>query len=260
MPMRGVLLLGLAAFWVIAALPASAGPEIPAAAINEQAKLLGKERVSYLLRQIDLTEEQATQAQGLIDSILPERTHPSPPDPEEVRRVWTELEKAKEAGNQEKVKALTKQLQQLGQDTTGDAEFFLNMESHLTDDQKKKLEQARARLERNPSGALRPVDLLQAARDFDLTEQQQRQLIEAFLATRNQLGPILRPSQDLKLRMINSLADAIRALLAPEQIANFEHRMRALRPDLVGRGLRVHVPEVLPEGVPTGEEAKPVGD
>ncbi len=253
-------LFALTALGITVALPVRAGPEIPEAAIDERASLAGEKKVRYLLRQVDLTEEQATHARGLIDSILPRRARPAPPDPDEVRRTWAELEQAKETGDQEKVDALVKQLRQMGRETTGDSEFFMNMEPLLTDEQKHKLDQARARLERNPSGALRPVDLLRAARELDLTEQQQRQLLDAFLEARKHLGPNLRPSTELKLQMINFFAHEIRTFLTPEQLAKFEYRIRALRPDLLDRGLRVQLSETAPDAPPAEEELKPVGD
>ncbi|MFQ5807872.1 MAG: hypothetical protein ACE5I3_15610, partial [Phycisphaerae bacterium] len=90
---------------------------------------------------------------------------------------------------------------------------------------------------------------------------QQRALLDAFAATRKQLGPILRPSADLKLRMINSLADLIRALLMPDQVAGFEQRVYALRPDLVDRGLRVQGPaEFVPDEPAADEQIKPTDD
>jgi hypothetical protein len=242
------------------ALPALAGPQIPGAAIDERVKLAGEKKVRYLLRQSDLTEEQAAQAQALIDSVLPKQARPTPPNPDEVRRIWTELEQAREAGDQSKVDALTRELRQIGHETPGDAEFFASLEPLLTDEQKVKLEEARARLERNPSGALRPVDLLQAARRLDLDEPQQGKLLEAVLAARRQLGPVLRPSEELKLRMINSLADDIQALLTPDQLDKLEHRLRALRPDLIDQGLRVRMPQLSPDEPPTGDEDQPAED
>jgi hypothetical protein len=258
--MSRLSLFGWTLLWMIAAAPALAESEIPEAAIDEGARLLGADRVRYLLRQIDLTEEQATHAQGLIDSILPKHARPAPPDPDEVRRIWTELEQARAAGNQGKIDALTRELRQLGQETTGDSEFFTNMEPLLTDEQMNRLARARARLERHPSGALYPVDLLRTARELELAEQQKRRLLNAFLATRKQLGPVLRPSTELKLRMINFFAAEIRALLTPEQVVTFDHRIRALRPDLIDRGLRVRPPAPAGHEAGAAEEPKPVGD
>lgn len=258
--MYRVLLFGPVALGVIAVSPVLAGSEIPVAAIDERVRLPGAKKIGYLLRQLDLTEEQATHAQGLVDSIFAERSHPSPPDTNEVRRIWTELERAKEAGDQKRVDELTAQLQQISQNAAREAEFFVNMEPLLTEEQKNKLKEARARLERNPSGALRPVDLLRAACEFDLTKQQERQLLAAHLATRKQLGPILRPSRQLMLRMINSFADEIRALLTSDQVAKFEDRVRALRPDLIDQGLRVRATEGAASEAPAAEEAEAVGE
>jgi hypothetical protein len=243
MLMVRVLLFALAGLEIVAFTPAWAQPEFPAAAIDEKAKLLGETKTRYLLRQIDLTEEQATHARGLIDSILAEGNAPSDVNVDQVREIWTQLEQAKEAKDQEKVDELTKQLQRIGQQASGDADVFANLEPQLTDQQKQKLAQARARLEHLPSGALRPIDLIRAARSLNLTTQQERKLVQASIATREMLGPLQRPSVDLKLRMMTYLVGEIRALLTPDQAAQFEHRIRALRPDLVDEGLLVRTPE-----------------
>ncbi|MFQ5807920.1 MAG: hypothetical protein ACE5I3_15860, partial [Phycisphaerae bacterium] len=133
--MRRMFLFGLAAC-IGAASPTLAGPEIPATAIKKGPRLLGAKKICYLLRQLDLTEEQATGAQGLLDSIFPDRTRPSPPDTDEVRRIWTEIEKAKQAEDQARLDALTKQLQLMNPNFARDAEFFINLEPLLTDEQK----------------------------------------------------------------------------------------------------------------------------
>lgn len=258
--MRCVLPFGLSAFLMVAGLPALAGSEIPAAAIDENQRLLGAQRASYLLRQLDLTEEQATNAQGLIDTILTDLEGVRELDVDEVRRIWAEIEKARDAGNQERVQELAKLLQQMEDETTSDAEFLANIESQLTDQQKQTLGRARARLERNPSGSVRPIDLIRAARDLGLSEQQQRALVKASMATRQMLGASLKPNPKMKLEMINFLAGEIRTLLTQEQVPKFERRVRASRPDLVDRGLRVRMPQTSSAEAPPGQENQPAGD
>lgn len=238
--MRWVMLFALTAL-TVGALPALAGSEIPPAAIEQREKLIGEKKVRYLLRQLDLSEQQAAQAQGLIEAVFSGQ-EAAPPSVDRVREIWAEIEKAKKASDQEKVKALTKQLQQMGREVPQESEFFTKMESHLTDEQKKKLAQAQSRLERNPSGALRPIDLLRAALALDLTPQQRRAVIDAHGAVRKRLGPVLRPSASLRLELVNICVEEVRRLLAPQQRENFEHRARAMRPDLIEEGLRVTLP------------------
>jgi hypothetical protein len=255
--MRRVLLFTLAGLWAGSVWPAFAGPQIPAAAIDQKDRLLGAKRVRYLLRQLDLTEAQAARAQELLETTLVDAGD-APVNIDEVRKLWTQIERAKDAGNQDKVDALTQRLQRLGQDTAADADFFMNLEPSLTGVQKEMLEQARARLDRNPSGAVRPIDLMRAARRLDLTEEQQDKMRAARAAARKKIGPLLKLSGKLERELVNLYADEVRALLTPEQLLQFEYRVRALRPDLVDAGLRVSVPtESAPAAPAAGEQTAP---
>jgi hypothetical protein len=252
-----VLLFGLAALGTASVAPALAGPEIPAAAINRHANLLHKEKVTYLLRQLDLTEEQASHAEGLMESIILEQGAAPTIDLDKVRKLWTEIENYKAAGDQEKAEALIKELQQMGQDVAGGAEFFTNLEARLTDPQKQRLQQARARLERNPSGSIRPIDLLRAAWDLNPTEQQKRHLEEAHAALRKRIGPLLRFKDEFRVELVNFFADQLRSVLDPAQRAKFELRVSALRPDLIDQGVRVRLPENPPSETPPKPEDQP---
>ena len=244
--MRRVLLFGLAALGTLASAPAWAQRDFRGPALDEKAKLLGERKVRYLLRQIDLTPEQATYAQDLLAAMRPGEEDNQVVNVDEVREIWAELEEAKRAKDQEKIDALTKRLQEIGQGASEDTDLLAKLRSQLTDAQKQTLERAEARLEQDPSGALRPVDMLRAARSFPLNDEQQRKLREAALATNAMLGPILRPSMDLKLRMVRFLAGEIRALLTPDQVTEFDRRIQALRPDLIDEGLVVQVPATQP--------------
>lgn len=250
--MRRLMLPGIVVLWLAAVWPALAGAEIPEAALNDKTKLLGPRKAAYLMRQLDLTEQQAAHAQGLIDSILP-GDEQVPINVNEVRQIWKEIEQAKATNNQAKVDELTQQLQQMGKEATGDAEFYDNIAAQLTDAQKQKLAAARARLERNPSGALRPIDLLRAAWELNTTTEQIAQLRTAQEEMRKMLYPVLRPNLELKLKLINFIHDEARAILTPEQRAKWDLRVRALRPDLTDEGLRVKLPEPAQANPPADE-------
>jgi Spy/CpxP family protein refolding chaperone len=250
--MRRLMLPGTVVFWLVAVWPALAGPEIPEAALNDKAKLLGPKKAAYLMRQLDLTEQQAAHAQGLIDSILP-GDEQVPINVNEVRQIWKAIEQAKAADDQAKVDELTLQLQQMGKEATGDAEFYDNIAAQLTDEQKQKLAAAQARLERDPSGALRPIDLLRAAWELNPTTEQTTRLRAVQEEMRRMLYPILRPNLELKLKLINFIHDETRAVLTPEQRAKWDLRVRALRPDLIDQGLRVKLPEPAQTNPPADE-------
>ena len=67
--MHRFLIPGIAVCWLVMSLPALAEPQIPESALNEKARLSGPKKAAYLMRQVELTEQQAAHAQGLIESV-----------------------------------------------------------------------------------------------------------------------------------------------------------------------------------------------
>jgi len=221
---------------------ARADADLPASAVDTHEKLSGEKKVRYLLRQLDLTPEQEAVAQDLIAETFAGQEGPPPLSVDRVREIWKQIEEAKAANDQEKIDELTAQLKQMGRETPAETGFFPKLKPHLTAEQELRLIQAQARLERNPSGGVRPIDLLRIALQFDLTPQQRDAVRQAHQAARKRLGPVLRPSSSLRLELVNICAQRVRELLTPEQRREFERRLRALRPDLIDEGLRVTLP------------------
>jgi hypothetical protein len=212
-------------------------PIVPMAAVSESGKLTGKRRVLYLLRQLDLTVEQRDHARGLIRTIIDtgaERDFTL----EQVYALMAEMQEAEAANDEQRKQEISQQLRELGQPAAEHEEFFMNMESVLTDEQKALLVEARARLERNPSGALRPVDVLRAVQKLGLSAEQQEHVIKL----RDKLRQALRGTRKLKdqqrFQLMNNLLDGIASQLTPEQHEQFELSIVRLRPDLAYR-LRV---------------------
>lgn len=237
--MRCMLQLILAAT-VAGAMPALAGPKIPVASVAHKAPLAGDLNIRYLLRQIELNEQQAEQAGGLLESIVSDDdAQVGGVDLAQIRQLWVELGEARQNKDSKRVNQIADQLWKACEDSTLDDEFFQNFEPALNDRQKELLAEARARLNRHRSGGLRPGDLTHEARKLNLTTEQQAELFNAIKAARKRIGPILRPSEAKKAGMLNALADDIRAFLTPEQRNEFEYRIYVMRPDLIGDGLRV---------------------
>ncbi len=230
---------------------AANGPELPPSVVGHKHPLMGEHRVRYLLRQLDLTREQADQAGKLLDALFSKDARLGPFRDARVRALWRALDQAKEQKDEKKVEQVMTQLRKMNSDTSPEDEFFKQFAAQLTETQKARLAAARERLKSVKSGGVRPGDLLRIARSFDLTDEQKAGLFEAFNETRRMLGNVLRPSEALKTRMVNHMADRIRALLTPAQRRVFEYRIRVLRPDLIHEGLRVSPPP------PASAPAKP---
>jgi hypothetical protein len=212
-------------------------PIVPMAALSEGGKLRGKTKVLYLLRQIDLTNEQREHARGLIATIIDSEAEQDF-SLEQVYTLMAEMQEAEAAGDEKRKQQLTQQMRELGQTSDNHEEFFMNMESVLTDEQKARLAEARGRLERNPSGALRPVDVFRAVQALGLSDEQQEHIGQL----RDKLRKALRQTQTLKdkqrFQLMNGLLEAIVSKLTPEQQEPFGLSIAKLRPDLAYR-LRV---------------------
>jgi hypothetical protein len=234
---RRVTLMILAVALVTEAGWAQRKPMVPMAAVSASGKLSGKTKVLYLLRQLDLTQEQREHARGLIATIIDTGAEQDL-SLEQVYTLMAAMQQAEADGDEERKQELTQQLRELGKGSDSNEEFFTNMASVLTDEQKLKLKRARERLERTPSGGLRPVDVFRAVRALDLNEEQQ----EHVRGLQDKLRQAMRGVQNIKdkqrFQLMNGLLDGIASKLTPEQQEQFELSIAKLRPDLAYR-LRV---------------------
>jgi len=247
--MRGPATLVVIVFAALVFSPTLAQDEIPQPAIDDKTPLPDARKAVYLMRQIDLTTEQASQVRGLIDSIL-KVAEPQPLDINQVRQLFQEIEKAKEEGDQAKVDELTSQLKQMSGETSDGSEFYDNLAPLLTDEQKVKLAVAQDRLQYNPSGSVRPVDLLRIVYTLNPTEAQWTKLRAAQDQMRKLLYPVMRPNLKKKHELLNYLHSEFRKALTAEQTPVFDLEVRRFRPDLTDEGLRVKSPKITLEEQP----------
>lgn len=237
-------------------------PMVPVKAVSEHGKLHGKSRVFYLLRQLDLTAEQREHARGLIATILETDTSPSL-SLEQVYTLMAEAQEAEKQGDQERAKQISQELRELGRGMGADSEFFMNMEPVLTDEQKEALRVARARLGRNPSGAVRPVDVFRTLDRLNLSKDQRPKLNNLRRDFRRTMRTVQSLKDKDRFQLMNSLLDSIKTRLTPEQRKEFTFRIRQLRPDLA-YNLRIRPPATQPaeedESAGTPGPDSPPGD
>jgi hypothetical protein len=248
-----IVLIFLAALLTTAVSPAQRKPTVPMAAVREEPKLKGERRIRYLLRQLDLTAEQREYARTLIATIVDEAENP-PLSLEQVYTLMAEQQEAEKEGDEERVERVRQQLRALGRGADREGEFFMNMETELTDGQKETLHEARERLRRNPSGALRPVDVFRVVYAFDLSKEQKAHVDRWNARFRDDLRRIRTLDDDQRFQLMNGLLEALRAELTPEQQSRFDLSIRRLRPDLAGRSLVVRVPQTQPTAEEEDEE------
>ncbi|GEM_PF-1597763 len=247
--------------------PAAAGeghklqPIVPMAAVSPSHKLTGEAKVRYLMRQLDLNLKQRRYARELIASIYNDDTNPRI-SLAEVHAIVAEIEKARAAGDKKREQELGQQLREMAQNADRDREFLTNMETVLTDQQKKLLKKAIARVKANPTGALRPLDVIRAARALDLSDAQKTKLDKIIHRLRDNLAHRRQVTDAVRYQTINGLLYSIKHMLTPEQEKAFDLAILRLRCDLLG-DLRARLPHKGPHKAasqPAGGQAPPAGN
>lgn len=220
-------------------------PTLPMAALSGP-KLTQETKLRYLLRQLDLNVEQRRFARDLLAELFPREGESAPFSIDLVQSIFRELQEATEQGDEQRVKQLEAELREIGRSYEREPEFLANLEPILTDEQKAALRAARARLERNPGGSVRPIDLWRLARGLKLTKAQRARLDEVHRAFREKMRGIRSPGDEVRFQMINGLVELIKAELTPEQQREFELGIRRLRPDLAWKQLKPRLPQTRP--------------
>ena len=203
--------------------------------IDDTKPLKGMAKIRLLLQQIDLTAEQQEYADGLLASLGDAQANESL-SLAQIRQLVSELQAAKDAGDTEREKAIAEEMRQSAKGYDPSEEFFMNMEGELSEEQQQKLVDARARLERNPSGALRPIDAFRTARSLDLTAEQDKALQEAAERFRERIGKSRKLDLDRQYAQFSRFIDDILKILNPEQKESFRAKITAMRPDLHAEG------------------------
>ena len=221
-------------------------PSVPMTAVSSRGRLSGKTKVTYLLRQLDLDAAQRQRARALMEATLDTGSDDLSLD--RVYQLMAEIQQAEADGNAEQKEALESELRQLGKGSNrGEEEFFMNFEPELSEPQKVKLKEARQRLERIPSGALRPIDIFRLLPGLQPTAEQQKEFDEIKTDLRESLRKTKNLGEKERFQLMNGLLATIKKRLTPEQETRFELGVRQLRPDMAFR-LRVRLSDA-----PNGE-------
>jgi hypothetical protein len=186
-----------------------------------------------VLRQVKLNDEQREFASELLATLFQNNEQPQL-DLAKVHSIVAEIQKAKEDGDEKLADQLEQQLRDMARNTAGDDEFLMNMDTVLDDEQKAVMHAAYQRLERNPSGAIRPIDVIRATDDLDLTAEQRDAVEKAAGRLRNKMRSSRgrKLNDDWRFQTINAMIHSINEALTDEQQHVFKDRIRALRPDI----------------------------
>ncbi len=206
-------------------------PRAPGTALPE---LREEARLRYLVRQLDLDDSQREHAEGLI-TVYTERRQEMisnlQANLENIRALSEEIQAAEKAGDKERAEQLKKQLGGMASTEDAEKEFFQNLEAVLNESQKQALHEARERLKRNPSGVLRPVDVIQTARGLGLSPAQSERindLVHSFRKAANP-GSNLPFDRNQNNPLLIKLISDVREVLDESQAAVFDRKLAAMR-------------------------------
>ncbi|RMF72275.1 MAG: hypothetical protein D6744_17025 [Planctomycetota bacterium] len=210
--------------------PVADEPVISARAVDERNKLIGPFLIRYVLRQIDLTDEQHKLAMDLMNTVYREAENQV--DEQELAIQAQQIQKLRAEGKMAEADALEEMMRHSIPNPR--REFFASITEHLTDEQKAKLEAARERIEANPSGALRPVDVFRAAQSLDLSPEQQEQLHQIKESFRRHISAAgkfdLPAKRQFMQRLLARIYDKV---LTPAQRKQMDALLEPLRTDLL---------------------------
>lgn len=176
--------------------------------------------IQRLPEELKLTEAQRPQFDKLVAEYRAQQ--------QELQPLMQELRRARQQGDDARVAELDKQIQEKRGGEDGNV-FFAKLEPILTDEQKAKLVELRARM-----GARGGADdvrvLLQVAGRLDLNEEQQKRLQEIRRDVMRSNQGNLTPEK--RAELAKTTKSQILAMLDAKQAAEFEQQLqRGQRPD-----------------------------
>lgn len=196
-------------------------------------------RAHYILAQIELSAEQKANAEGLLESSFAQAAAAGSGatiDLSKVQSLMEELRQAQADGNKQREEQITEELRSMGRGGPGTAnaerEFLDNLRKSLNPEQLKQLDEALSRLERNPSGALRPIDVIRAAQAMNLSKQEEAELERAAAVYRKQVnGTVMQLGPEgPRGQSLTEMIEAIKKTLGAERGGKFEARVNRMRP------------------------------
>jgi Spy/CpxP family protein refolding chaperone len=195
-----------------------------------QPPLVNQYRAEYLARQLDLTKEQREQYSGAVKTIL--LVAPPVPDLARVRILVNEMKAAEQAQDAKKIAEIRAELKSIGEATRTEPEFVLNVKKFLSPEQGRILDEQVARLARNPSGALRPIDVFDYL-EANLSGEQAKQLAAIRNDFRTLSTKSARVDANRRSQLLRGLLRKCNAILNDTQQAEFKAFTERMRPDYV---------------------------
>lgn len=203
-----------------------------APAVPSKPALRNEEKLRYVIAQLDLSVEQAKNAEALVEVFRAAR--------EEDERTFTEkvalvratsdaLKEAEAAGDPVRAEAMREELRRAMPGVRAEEEFYAQLESLLQEPQKAQLAATLDRLRRNASGELRPIDVVHLALSLGLSPEQQSKLDKALETARQSTGGQGQLREKQRAALCEAVITNVRAILSSEQAAQFDKQLGKMR-------------------------------
>lgn len=207
------------------------GRQVGPAALNPRKDALeGMAKLRYLVKQINLAAAQVPQVEELFKEY--DSTH-DPRFDNDMRVARENLKAAIDAKNTskiEKMRDLVRDLEEHDPMRVAEKTFMARLGELITPEQRDALAAATARLARVPSGALRPIDVIEAAYAVGLSPDQQQKLNEALGDVRKSLEPGIFNDPGKRALLVHRVTRRVRPVLSDAQAAQFDATLERLRP------------------------------
>jgi hypothetical protein len=185
------------------------------------------DELKYIVAMLDLTDEQEQNAEGLLDEYVYKINQR--PDITQLTTLLQEFRDAQQAGDQEEIERVKRELEAAKPQAKARREFFTALRDMLTDEQQARLEQVLVVAERNPTGQLRPYDVLMVVKnDLKLSNEQHQKLLRVHKDFRERIAGNPRQMQNVPESNIpREFALAVRSILTVEQMETFDEKLAA---------------------------------
>lgn len=188
-------------------------------------------RLRYLLLNLALDAQQTAAAKTLLEQYLQNRVARVSALPvEEIRRLNEELNQAVSSGDAVAQERISARLRDLARVDQFDEEFMRGLHGVLSPEQRDALEYHLERLTRNPSGMLRPVDVLYVAWRLPLTPELRVGLAQVEQDFRRAVNADEMFVHQRSMH-VTQLIGAVQRLLPADERRAFDEKIKRLRAD-----------------------------
>lgn len=230
--MRAIVTLGLL---LLAGAPVfgQAAQNITPSSFAPPNQLIGRKQAIYLVRCVDLTDEQRAAALDLLHNIY------DPPDGwgytiEQIRSMQVEMAAAEEAGDTERLMAIGEEIRSMAREDLRlrAQEFATSMTQLLNTKQRQIFDRAAKVLETHPNGELRKPAIMAAVARLELDDDM-RAKVDRIVKAYDDAVAEGESTPDRLVALTIRLVRDIERELSPAQAGRFAYELRKRRADLI---------------------------